>query len=284
MLIRTIPLFLTFVLALVAAPTEVLAKRGGISIVQESRLLPVAPVPGADGDWICHLVDRTSLAFVPLWTSPGPYVYGAERCDAPGYAAMIAPVPSLKAMGAFPLHVPDTPTLTPLQIAEGFAGLIALGLGLLFGGLKFAMRAKRRDIRLQILGIGDGPVFQMIDVMCHAALADGKTDPSEVTAIRELARNLTGLDFQDLHITEMVSRADRLTKPRDFVQFGRGLDAQQRLTILDGALSVILADGTLSPPEEEFLKNLTLGMKLPGQDVVGAVEAMLSRRSGAVPA
>jgi tellurite resistance protein len=190
----------------------------------------------------------------------------------------------LKAAGSFPADLPDTPVFAPRDYAEGFGlwGLLAGLLSVFF--VRRRLSGRKRKIRQAILTLEDSPAFRMIDVMCHAAIADGRIDPREVAYIQEVARELTGLDYSEAHIRETIARADRLSRPEHLASFAKGLTLSQRHLILQAALSVVAADGQMEKRENRFIGLLLAGFRLTKDDLDQALRILASRRANAAPA
>ncbi len=256
----------------------------GIPHITEQELWPVASVVDGSGLTVCHLVEERSIAYVPYWITSQGYVLSDTGCADGSYRTFTAPISELKGAGLLPADMPETPSFTTVERLKGHAALVIGGVLAAFGGIATAMRGRRRSVRLEILGIEDGPVFKMIDAMCHAAKADGHCDPAEVAYIRDVARELTQLDFQDEHLEAVIERADKLGHAKDFQQFGKGLTPSQKSMILEGVLSVVLADGEMDRREKVFLDRMVIGIGLTQPDTDAAIQRVLSRRAAAVPA
>lgn len=285
-MIRFVPIVLA-VMAL-ALPQAAQAKRGGgffgaVSVTHEQVLRPVMQVD-ADNS-LCHLIDRRRLFdMLGLWMTSEGYVLGEVGCTGTSYAPFAASIADMKAQGALPADLPESPRFTPQDYLEGFGlwgivgGLLAIAL------LGRGLSGRKRKLRQEILTLEDGPAFRMIDVMCHAAIADGKIDDAEVAYIRDVARELTGLDYSDAHIRETIRRADRLKRPEHLAAFAKGLTLQQRHLILQAALSVVAADGHMDRRENRFIGLLVKGFGLARDDLDQALRILASRRATAAPA
>ncbi|MEM9796166.1 MAG: DUF533 domain-containing protein [Pseudomonadota bacterium] len=278
---RFLPIVIAALLLLLPA-SQADAGKMGLPRVRTAETLHL--VSSGDIMSVCHLVKRRTVAFLGVSIESKGYVLSDNRCEGESYFSLAQPIEQLIADGYVPAATPTEPTFSPRELLEGYSLWPLLALLVLGIGAAAMMRKKRRDIRMQILSLEDGPVFRMIDMMCHAAIADGRIDPAEVDFIRGLARELTGLDYQDAHITEAIERADKFTKPADFKDVARGLNHRQRHMILDAALSVVAADGEMSKKEKVFIGAMTTAFGLTTEDVEHTLNRFVIRRGGGAPA
>lgn len=268
-------------LALCAAPTTADAK-AGLPYGWAEQLTVVAPtrIPTAAGTQmsLCHQTKKYHIAFIGLFRKSQGYVLSEAGCSthAEFYELDAQGLAEAKAAGMIARDVPSTPRLSLMDLASGFAiwPLIAI-----FGGwtLVSSMRSnRRRAVRQEIFGLGDGPVFRFLDAMCHAARADNRTEPEEVDYILGVARDLTGLDYTHAHIKEAIAQSQKSLDKAAFKRFGAGLNAEQRRMVMHGALTVVASDGSLSKAERKFVNGLATGLKLPQDDM----DSLVSRVFG----
>ncbi|MDB2407990.1 hypothetical protein N9W17_05690 [Jannaschia sp.] len=247
-----------------------------------TELRSVVALSGTPELALCRVIETRRVGMVPYWISSPGYVLSDAPCNEARKWAPPIPVAVLKAEGQIDAAVPDVPRLSAAERAWGHLGLllvIGFALATLTGAL---MRWRMRRVRMEILGLKDGPVFLMIDAMCHAAAVD--PDPAAIAHIRDLARELTDLDYTSAHIEAVIDRTEGLRKPGDFHRFGVTLNARQKAMLLEGVLSVVMADGRLRETEGRFCRNMVRGLRLPRSEAWAARSRVLTRRAAAAPA
>jgi hypothetical protein len=129
------------------------------------------------------------------------------------------------------------------------------------------MSDSRRELRREILGLELGPQFHAVDVMTHCVWRAGKIDIDRLHRALEIARNVTDMDYRLDHLHEAALRADRLVGPMSFHHMRDTMEPAQRIVVFNAALSVLLADGPLSPGDRIFLKTLARGLGLGRSDL-----------------
>ncbi|PWJ22249.1 TerB family tellurite resistance protein [Jannaschia seohaensis] len=233
---------------------------------------------------LCRVVETRRIGLVPYRRAALGYALSDTRCEGGQSWALTVPVATLRAEGHVEAWVPDAPRLSLGETVRGHLGLLAL-LAVCLASVGLAvMRWRIRLVRMEILGLRDGPVFRMIDAMCHAAAASDRSGPDAVEHIRDLACELTGMDYTTAHIEAVIARADRLQKAGDHHRFGVGLSARQKTMLLEGVLSVVMADGRLSMAESRFCADLARGLGLARAEAWAARSRVLRRRAGVAPA
>ena len=123
---------------------------------------------------------------------------------------------------------------------------------------------RNRLKRIAILGVGRAtPAFMMMDVLIHAIRKRGRVDPARLDRALQIARDLTEMDYADVHLREAARLADRVVTSLTFRWMRPRLDAQTRRRILEATVAVLLADGPLSPIDKAFLRKLTREIGMP---------------------
>lgn len=285
-----IMLAIIYVLFLAADPAEA---RGSIPYGSKENMTFVAetqiPGPGGAPMALCHLTKHYHLAFIPAVRQSLGYGLSEAGCatEAGYYEIDAQGIADAKASGLIHRHTPETPRLSLQEIATGFVWVwIVLAFGT-HATLKALGRRRQLSIRREILGIDNDAVFTFVDAMCHAAKSDGRTAPEEITYIRDVARDLTGLDYTDRHIAQAIAYCPKLGDTKEFKRFGADMNRDQKLMILHGALTVVAADGEMSRSESTFIGNLASSMQLGRDDidnVMTRVLAGLRSRVTATPA
>ena len=144
--------------------------------------------------------------------------------------------------------------------------LIALVPIAVFVG-RHALRKWRRDIRREILGLGNGPRFRCVDAMCHAAWSGGTLRRARLERALEIARGSTDMNFTADHLREAATRCDRIIRPVNFRWMREGLNRDEKMAIFNAATSVSLADGPLDSGDRTFLRHLTRGLGLDRREL-----------------
>ncbi|MEM8825031.1 MAG: hypothetical protein AAGF30_15595 [Pseudomonadota bacterium] len=129
------------------------------------------------------------------------------------------------------------------------------------------LRLRRRMIRQGISGLGNGPRFRLVDAVCHAVWQRGKVDERRLKRALEIARDVTDMNYDDVHIRELVHRADRLLLPFNFRWMRADLSQDEKLVIFNAAASVMLASGRLSLSDQRLLRSLSRGLGLKASDL-----------------
>lgn len=275
-----IMLGIIYVLFLAADPAEA---RGAIPYGHKENLSFVAetqiPGPGGAPLALCHLTKHYHLAFIPAVRQSRGYGLSDAGCatEAGYYEIDAQGIADAKAAGLIHRHIPLTPRLSLTEVATGFVWVwvaIAAAIAMILVAMD---RRRRLTIRREILAIDNPAVFNFIDAMCHAAKADGRTAREEVEYIRDVARDLTGLEYTEQHIIEAISYCPKLSGAAQFRRFGSGLSTDQRKMILHGALSVVAADGTMTDSEKSFIGTMGKGMRLKSGDMDAVVSGFFAK-------
>lgn len=261
-------------LGAMALPQAAAAK--GIPIVrgETQHLAYVAettiPAPTGGTFALCHHYTSHSLYWVNAWSTSTGYVLSDVGCEETGYFDMPDVIAAGFADGQI-TGVPQSPSFTALQIANGFtwpliAGVVLIGIGLM--RLRSQKRYKSQSAeRMEVLGLEEGPMFRFIDAMLHAANADGQAQQEEIAYIRAKATEVTGLAYTDEHIEWAITHTDKFKRKHEFKQFGLGLNVEQRRVVLRAALAVVASDSHMSQPEKDFISGLTSGLGLGQGDL-----------------
>ncbi|MCY1125735.1 TerB family tellurite resistance protein [Frigidibacter sp. RF13] len=140
----------------------------------------------------------------------------------------------------------------------------------------FVRRRRNKGKRGRLMGDVTPAVRVMIEVLCHAAKADGQIDDREVSVIANIIPQLTGTPVSREIVAEMARLADPRLSPSGFKAFGKGLRSEQRELIVQSALMVVSADGQVSPKEQAFISGLVQGLEITRDRfdfLVGALKA-----------
>lgn len=270
----------TAALALTASSDEAQARRGGGAIWMESQQLHfVAPTNISSGNGnamaLCHLSTKHHIFQIGFWRSMNGYALSYDGCNGERFVPVdTARLERMIAAGDVPAGLPAEPKMQTAQLVTGFAGSAALGATFgLFGLLKMLRAAGRRRRRNAMTGAG-GFAQRVLDVMCHAAKADGVVDPEEVKLIAFASEKLTGSAYSPDQIEQLIGMAGTKVSDDDFKAFGEGLDARQRETLMRGALMVTVSDGTISHSEKGFLARLAASLGISALEMQGMLRSL----------
>jgi hypothetical protein len=154
------------------------------------------------------------------------------------------------------------------QISASSFALLAVPvlLGVVLA-LHHRMRLHRRELRREILNLRPGPRFSVMDAMIHCLRVDGKIHDRRLSRALEIGRATTDMNYAREHLQEAALRADRITPPRGFAYLGQGLTQDERMVAFNAAVSVLLADGSLTPADRRLLGRLSRGLRLHRRDL-----------------
>ena len=265
--------------SLSALPAE--ARRGGGSSSQKMLFVADTDIV-IDGKphTLCHLVEDSGVLFVPLFRTLEGYALAENRCEADSYYAMTAEdIAGAKADGLIPADVPDTPSLSLGQKAQGFWGWgIVVGF-LGFAGAGALKTRQRRKEREGLMGDVPPAALAILDAMCHAAKSDGTIAPEEVTEIARIGEEMTGQSFDPARVRRMADLAEADPSDKDVKRLVKGLAPQEQELLMKAVLTVVASDGTLDGKEQQFVGKIARAMKMAGDKV----NAILAEVVGAKP-
>ncbi len=203
---------------------------------------------------LCMLVERTSALFIPFFTSAQSYVLADNGCETNSYIPLDAQqFAELQNANVIAADLPAEPALSITQKIAGSWGLLG-GLGVLgWVGLQAMKVSGRKKQRQAAMGDVSEGVVAILDVMCHVAKADGDTDPGEVQMIIQVASQVTGTEFTEAQVTQMISLSETKVDQHGFKDMARKLSPEGRRLALRGALMVAGADGSIGQAEQTFI-------------------------------
>lgn len=266
-------------LAFTATAHEAEARRGGGAIMHSQQLHFVTHTTtgnGAGGRMaLCHLSEKSHIFGVGFWRSMEGYALSYADCTGEQYVPLSPErMARMIASGEVPESLPVEPNMQMAQVVSGFAGTAAIGATLgLFGLLKLLATGRRRRRRAAMTG-ANGFGQRVLDVMCHAAKADGVVDPEEVKLIAFASQKLTGSAYPAEQIERLIGMAGVKISDDEFRAFGAGLDAHQRETLMRGALMVTVSDGTITQSEKGFLARLAASLGISALEMQGMLRSL----------
>lgn len=152
--------------------------------------------------------------------------------------------------------------INPLPYAAGCIAIAAIVLL-----VAHRLRQRRRDMRLAILGLQNGPRFRVVDAMVHCVWHARRIDKERLKRALELARNTTNMDYSIEHMREAAERADRIIIPNNFSYMAEGLTHAEKMVVFNSSVSVMLADGPLTMSDRKMLRTISRGLKLRHEDL-----------------
>ena len=150
-----------------------------------------------------------------------------------------------------------------LMSAVIISGVLALAAHL----IRERLRTRRREMRREISGLGNGPRFRVVDAMTHALMPERHLSQPRLARAVEIARDTTDMGYTKDHLTEMAARSDYLILPWDFRWMRDGLDLSEKLVIFNSVAAVMLADGSIVRRDRRLLRAIASGLRLKARDL-----------------
>jgi len=107
---------------------------------------------------------------------------------------------------------------------------------------------------------------RILGVMCYVGSCDGIVESHEIAVICQTAQRLTRRTYKPADVIHITDHVDLNLSMQDFIDFGKGLRDAEKDTMMRAAFYVALASGRILPIEHTFLKNLAMGIGMPGED------------------
>jgi hypothetical protein len=249
----------------IAPPAK--AEPGGGMLRQEQELFRLSDtgIPtGSGGTFaLCHLVESLSVASIPVRSTITSYALSEDNCTGAAYRPLSpAAVDQAQATGALPADLPATPRMTPRQLVAGHAGPIAL-----VGALLFAVLARLIHGRLERgprRRVSDTLAINALAAMTHVAISDGDVDDRQVRHIAGVLTGLTGRRYPPARVRGMVDEVQ--SHIADVDALGEGLTAAEGRVVLESALRVAVADGSIRPGAYQRVSQIAHRLRIGGAD------------------
>ncbi|MBO9411560.1 MULTISPECIES: DUF533 domain-containing protein [unclassified Ruegeria] len=227
---------------------------------------------------LCHLTKKTHIIFAGVWRSSIGYVMAPNLCDSDSYYKLTADKLELgKVLGDFPADLPQQPAMSRADMLSGFWGLGVIALLMTLAGFRKAGQARRlTPLPSETDGIPP-TAMRAMDAMCHAAKADGKLHPSEITLMADIALQITDEHFDEARIRRMFDAAEAKPTAAQFAAFGTGLTSDQRRMVLRAALMIAAADGSFDHHETAFVYKLARGLNILTDEVAEMLHEMRAK-------
>jgi hypothetical protein len=283
-MLKTLTLAVALFLAGLTTPAE--ARRGGGLQEFLELVVPIDAPAGApqQGLALCHLVERHTVVFFPLYYVSKGYVVSDAGCATDEYYPLTADgFTEMKALGLVPADLPDTPQLSFKQQATpyftgGFVGLIALFAFIQRMGQRGSTAAPAYGTG-RMTGIPDDPVLpdldafenmrwdhyslMMVEVLSHIVHKGWVIDDAERQRIAAIARQFLGSDFHEARINRMVDSASSNLTSRRFQELAPELTPEQRENVLRAAILAAGDPETVPPATRSFVQGLASILSVP---------------------
>jgi len=267
-------LLLIFIFNMSVIDTSDARRRGGTSEAQDLHYVADTKIPNKENGMLslCHLSNTHSVLFINVWRSVENYALSKDRCEGDSYIALTdQQFQTAQTENLIPNNIPREPKMTFGMILGGFWGLFAIGLLVLIGIASVIKSSKNRKERHAAMGDMQPFHKNVLDVMCHAAMSDGSIDASEIKIIQKAGLELTNRNYTHDEVNHFISTCDKNVTPHQFKAFGKGMNDDQKMMLIRGALMVVASDNDLSNKEQKFIGGLANGLGVP----IAAVQAML---------
>lgn len=234
-------------------------------------------IPGEDGrdQSLCLMTRTLGIGSLSFWRQNLRYVLSDQACGGDYYFTIMEKrLTRAFENGLIPQETKRKPTMTAGQFLGGFYGLF-LVVAFVFA-ISLAPLLIRRRRALPGRGLDGASNFhrRLLEIMCHAAVADDHVASAEVKLIRMTAYSYTRKDFTDDEIEQIIKACPKELSFEQFQAFGEGMSEDEKVTALEAALAVVAADNRILAAETWFIKGLTSGLGIE-EEVVGRLTSKL---------
>lgn len=249
----------------------IFSTRQELSFVSETQLTG----PNDEALSLCHLTTKHHTFSFGWWRFSDGYALSATKCEGVSYSPTTeAQIRQARLDGAVPANAPVTPKFSLEEIITGFSALGLFALFILFTictAIGIRSRRRKRDRQLEGASFYDRSV---LEVMCYAALSDGKVRDAEIDLIQRTAQDFTRRNFSSSEIKTLVRSCERKPSTKRFKALGEGLDNQQKVAAMRAALIVIASDGEIAKKEQKFVAGLASGFGLSADGLQRIVSSL----------
>jgi uncharacterized tellurite resistance protein B-like protein len=144
-----------------------------------------------------------------------------------------------------------------LYVVLGFLAIVGLvsklGGSTGIGGPRKRRASKQTDTR-------------MLAVMCQVAKCDGQIEAGEIATIAAAIKRLTGNDIPVNQIAQIIDTTDLRRDLPQLSALGDGLNANDRINLLEAALTVAVSDGSIASEEYAFIQDLSHALQIKADD------------------
>lgn len=209
---------------------------------------------------LCVLMTHEHVAHLGWWGTQS-YVLSRNRCTGGEHFAY--PAVQLiedRINGDIPANISPEPELSLRFLGNSFSLWLVAGLlVLLILNLLLKSGSSERK-RKKLIGDVHPYVHRMVEVMAHAARANGKIETAEVTHILETVQRIGGVTPTIEQVVRVINLTPKIRADKEYKALGRGLDAEGRQKMFNAAVSVIAADGVIDKKERKWLAKLGRGL------------------------
>ncbi|MEO1274326.1 MAG: TerB family tellurite resistance protein [Pseudomonadota bacterium] len=262
-------MFLATLACLIVFTDPATAKRGAAERTQSLTFAGETSVPGPDGAPLDLCVFRsswTAFGFIGVWESRS-YVFSDAACA--GTAYMTLPGNGFdvaRADGLLPAALPKTPPFSLGERLNTSWGAFAIAGLILLAIVKLIRARIAAGARARVLGRADSMGKRAATVMAAAARADGRIDAREVALILETVNRMTDVPLERDEVIYVIENTPKMT-PKELAGLGKGLDEEDRRDLVQAAIMITAADGTLDGKEKRFIGALAGALRLTKADL-----------------
>lgn len=248
-----------------------------LSYIAETR---VHSSTGAETMALCRVSTKYQAASIGFWRSNLGYALSDSGCLGEAYLALT--VEDFAAYQQTGLISPDLPIhakLSTTSILSGFFGTFILVFILAYTGLLNLIRVSGRRKRKA----GQTASVNTLAAMCHVAKADGALEKAEIDLIGRIVAEKTGRRFSSAQILQMIEMTEDSLDPEDYVGFGEGLTEEERMLVMEAALTVAVADGEIQAKEHSLVMNLAQGLGIRADQFRAMLASVAEQLAGLNP-
>lgn len=212
---------------------------------------------------LCHVTRDFQVFGFPLMRQAQSYVLSADGCATDAGTQLTATqMEAAQSFGFIDESLPTTAKNSQVQNLRNAAPWIAIAIAMIF--IIFRRIAS-------LFSNGQKPMRQkaserILLILCYVGKCDGIVEAAEIATIAQTAQRLTGRAFKATEIIHVTDHLKLNLTLQDYINMGKGLRDAEKDTMMRAAFYVALANGRMLPAEHEFLKNLAIGIGMPGED------------------
>jgi len=217
---------------------------------------------------LCHLTKTVHVMFLNFYRSVEGYGLAENGCDTESFFQLDdEDIRQLRQAGSIPKTVPDLPKLGTADLVKGFWGWLVVIAGV--GALVLAQvkRKQRKAQREQLMGQVDPRQRAIIDLICHAAKADGTIDKNEVVAIQNIAKTNLNIVLDFARVEQIATLAEENLSDNGLKALLKNIDVNAYADVMRAVLAVVAADGVLAGKEQQLVGKIATEMRISGEQI-----------------
>lgn len=249
---------------LVLVSTSAQARKGAVPSgwYETTDFVAETTLPGMS---LCHLVKKHHIAYLPYRFESMGYVMAENACKAETFFPLNATqVAELQKSGLIDPAIPLVPQTSLRLRLQSYLLYAVIGI-VVVGGIAYKLGGST-GVRSRGRRGSKQTNSRMLAVMCQVAKCDGKIEAGEVAMIASTIKRLTGQDVGINKIAEIIRDTDLNNDLRHLSDIGKGLSPNDRLTVLEGALTVAVSDGVIAAEEYSFIQDLAQALEIRADD------------------